>query len=51
MGAYWVIMDRDKNILMEKELFAKEWEINTARIVEAVILLDMIRTINDNCMI
>ena len=40
-------MDRDRNILMEKELFAKEWEMNTARIAEAIILLDMIRTINN----
>ena len=40
--AYWVIIDRDKNILIEKELFTKEWEMNTARIAEAIILLDII---------
>ena len=47
MGAYWMIIDKDRNILIEKELFTKEQEINTARIAEAVILLDIIRTIND----
>ena len=40
-------MDRDKNILMEKELFVKEWEMNMARIVEAIILLDLMQTINN----
>ena len=35
-----------KEILMEKEVFLKEWEMNTPRIAEAVILLDMIYTIN-----
>ena len=40
-------MDRNWNILMEKELFAKEWEINTTRIAEAIILLDIIQTINN----
>ena len=35
-------MNIDRNILIEKELFAKEWEINTARTVVATILLDMI---------
>ena len=40
-------MNRDKNILIEKELFTKEQEMNTARTAEAIILLDMIRTINN----
>ena len=31
---------------MEKEVFSKEWEMNTLRMAEAVILLDMIYTIN-----
>ena len=47
MGAYWVIMDRDQNILMEKELFIKEWELNTPRTAEVTILLGMIQTINN----
>ena len=47
MMGYWVIIDMDKNILIEKELFAKEWKINTSIIAEAVILLDMIQAIND----
>ena len=42
MGMYQMIMDRDQNILMEKELFAKEQEINTTRTAEATILLNMI---------
>ena len=40
-------MDMDRNILMEKELFVKEWEMNTTRIAEVMILLDMIQTINN----
>ena len=42
MGVYWVIIDRDQNILMEKELFTKKWEMNTLRTAEATILLDII---------
>ena len=40
-------MDQEtKEILMKKEVFLKEWKINTPRMAEAVILLDMIYTIN-----
>ena len=40
-------MDQEmKEILMEREVFSKEWEINTLRTAEAIILLDMIDTIN-----
>ena len=47
MGVYQVIMDQEtKEIMMEKEVFSKEWEMNTPRMVEVVILLDMIHTIN-----
>ena len=47
MGTYWVIMDQEtKEILIEKEVFSKEQEMNTPRTAEAVILLDMIHTIN-----
>ena len=47
MGTYWVIMDREmKEILMEREVFSKEQEMNTLRMAEAIILLDMIYTIN-----
>ena len=42
-------MDRVRNILIEKELFAKKWEMDTARVAKAIILLDMIWTINDKC--
>ena len=31
---------------MEREVYAKEWEMNNTRTVEEVILLDMIYTIN-----
>ena len=31
---------------MEREVFSKEWEMNTPRIAEVVILLDIIHTIN-----
>ena len=41
----WI--DRDRNILIKKELFTKEWEMNTTRIVEVIILLDMMQTINN----
>ena len=32
---------------MEKELFSKEWNTNTLKIVEAIIMLDIIQTINE----
>ena len=47
MGVYWVIMNRQWNTLIEKELFANYWNYNIARTAEAVILLDMIQTINN----
>ena len=42
MSTYQVIIDRDRNISMEKELFTKEQEMNTTRTAEVIILLDMI---------
>ena len=47
IGAYWVIIDKDRNILIEKELFSNKQEMNTTRIAEAIILLDMIQIINN----
>ena len=42
-----MIIDQEtKEIMMEREVYTKEWEINKARIAEGVILLDMIYMIN-----
>ena len=45
MGAYWVIMNVKKQILMEKELYSKSWYINTVKTAKAFILLDFVMTI------
>ena len=42
MGDYQVIINIQKQILMEKELFSKSWYINTAKIAKAFILLDFV---------
>ena len=46
IGAYWAIINIEtKEIIMEKELYSKDWSINTNRAAETEILLDMIAMI------
>ena len=45
MGAYQVIMNMQKQILMEKELYSKSQYINTAKTAKVFILLDFVITI------
>ena len=46
IGAYQVLVNKDKRVLMEKELFSKEQNTNVPKIAEAIIMLDIIKTIN-----
>ena len=43
MGGYWMLMTLDKRILIEKELYSKNWHINMPRSVEEIILLDLVQ--------
>ena len=45
MGAYWVIMTRKNEKLLSHEMHAKDWSYNTPKTAEAVILLDLITTL------
>ena len=46
MGAYQAIINTEtKQIVMEKELYSKDWSINTNRAAETIILLDIIAII------
>ena len=46
IGVYWVLMDiSTKQVLMEKELFSKEWSHNIARRAKAIVILDTVKTI------
>ena len=47
MGVYWMIIILDKQLVAEKELYSKNWELNLARIAEAIILLDVINVIRE----
>ena len=42
MGVYWMIIMIDRKIVIEKELYLKNWQYNTPRSAEAIVLLDMI---------
>ena len=43
--AYWIIMAPNKIKLIEYKLYSKQWRYNTARVAEAIVLLDLIITI------
>ena len=45
MGIYWVIMNTNKEVLIEKEMFSKNWTFNTPRSAEVTVLLDLVKTI------
>ena len=45
MGACWIILAPDKTILIEKEIYLKKQNPNKAKLAEAIVLLDLIRTI------
>ena len=46
MRAYWVIINIEtKEIVIEKELYSKDWSLNTNQAAETVILLDRIAII------
>ena len=45
MGAWWIMMAREKEELMSHEVCAKEWNFNTSKTAEAVILLGLIATL------
>ena len=45
MGAYWVIMTRKNEKLLSHKMHAKDWSYNTPKTAEAVILLDLITTL------
>ena len=45
IGTYRLIMNENKQILMEREMFSKNWILNTARSAEATILLDLVKTV------
>ena len=45
MGAYWVIMTRKNKTLLSHEMHAKDWSYSTPKTAEAVILLDLITTL------
>ena len=40
-----MIMDLEKRVLMEKELFTKNWYLNKLRTVKGVVLLDLVKII------
>ena len=42
MGVCWVIMKRENEELIIHEMHAKDWKLNASKILEAVILLDLI---------
>ena len=45
MGEFWVTMTRDDEELASHEMHAKDWNLNTSKTEEAVILLDLIETL------
>ena len=49
MEAYWIILVPNKTIIMEYKIFWKRWNLNTARVAEAVVLLDLITTVANKC--
>ena len=45
MGVYWALIDIElKEILIERELYSKDWGLNSNRSTKVMILLDMIAT-------
>ena len=46
MGGYWIIVIRDRWVLMEKEIYLKNWHINTLKSAEAIIILDLMQVIH-----
>jgi len=45
IGTAWVLMTRSKRILTEREVYLKDWQVNTEQTVEAIILLNFIQTV------
>ena len=45
MGVYRVMMTRDKEELMNHGTRTKDWDFNTSKIVETVMLLELIVTL------
>ena len=45
MGAVWVLMTRSKRILMKREVYSKNWQVNIGKTAEAIILLDFMHTV------
>ena len=46
MAGYWLIMTEDKEVLMEREVYSKQQEMNTLHSAKAIILLDLVQTVN-----
>ena len=46
IDAYQMVMIMNKKVLMEREIFSKQWHFNMLRSAEAIILLDLIKVIN-----
>ena len=45
IGTWWVMMTREKEELMSHEFHSKDWNFNTSKTVEVVILLDLTATL------
>ena len=40
-----MLVDVDKRVLIEKELYSKDWKNNTPKGSEAIIFLDIVQTV------
>ena len=45
IGAVWVLMIRSKRILIKREVYSKDWQVNIGRTAEAIILLDFMHIV------
>ena len=45
MGVYWMIMMINRKIVLEKELYSKNWQYNIPRSTEAIVLLDIMQVV------
>ena len=50
IGSHWVMMTRDTEELTSHGIHAKDCDFNASKIAEAVILLDLIKTVRKNYM-
>ena len=48
LGACWMIMTREKEELMNREIRANDWGFNDSKTAEAVVLLYLIQTLRKN---